>query len=244
MTPPLASLDLKRIRAITLDLDDTLWPVWPTIERAEDRLRDWLDQRAPRAGELARDPQAARAARRAALAAQPELAHDLGHTRREAIRALLRMAGADTRLAEPAFEVFYAERQRVALYEDALPALDWLSARYPLVALTNGNADVHHVGIGRFFHDAVNPVRAGVGKPHARMFEAGAEAAGVPPHQVLHIGDDAHLDGAGALAVGMQMAWINRVQADWPAEIGQAPHLVAADMQALCRMLDAYAAKD
>ncbi len=235
---------MARIRAITLDLDDTLWPVWPTIERAEDKLRGWLDEHAPRAGELARDAQAAKAARQAALAAHPERAHDLGQVRREAIRALLRMAGDDPRLAEPAFEVFYAERQRVALYEDALPALHWLSARYRLVALTNGNADVHRVGIGRFFHDAINPVRAGVGKPHARMFEAGAQAAGVPPHEVLHVGDDAHLDGAGALAVGMQMAWVNRAQAGWPAELGATPHLVADDMRALCRLLDAHTAQD
>jgi hypothetical protein len=33
--PPLndAGLDVSRIRAITLDLDDTLWPIWPTIAR-------------------------------------------------------------------------------------------------------------------------------------------------------------------------------------------------------------------
>jgi len=28
-------LDLQRIRAISLDLDDTLWPIWPTIEVVE-----------------------------------------------------------------------------------------------------------------------------------------------------------------------------------------------------------------
>ncbi len=232
-------LELARVRAITLDLDDTLWPVWPTIERAEGELRDWLDQHAPRTGRLARDPQAARAARQAALAARPEQAHDLGQLRREAIRQLLRAAGDDARLAEPAFEVFYLARQRVALYEDALPALDWLSARYPLVALSNGNADVHQVGIGRFFHDAVNPVRSGVNKPHPRMFEAGARAAGVPPQQVLHIGDDAQLDGAGALAAGMQMAWVNRARAGWPAELGARPQLEVGDLWALCRMLGA-----
>ncbi|TAG35631.1 MAG: HAD family hydrolase, partial [Polaromonas sp.] len=26
------------VKAITLDLDDTLWPVWPAIERAEKAL--------------------------------------------------------------------------------------------------------------------------------------------------------------------------------------------------------------
>ena len=31
----LQALDAGRIKAISLDLDDTLWPIWPTIERAE-----------------------------------------------------------------------------------------------------------------------------------------------------------------------------------------------------------------
>jgi len=237
--PMTAQFDARRIRAITLDLDDTLWPVWPTIERAERRLRDWLDQHAPKSGALARDAEAAKAARRAALAIRSDNPHDLGGLRREAIRQLLARAGEDTHLAEPAFEVFYEERQRVVLYDDALPALAWLSARFRLVALTNGNADVHRVGIGHFFHDAINPVSAGVGKPDPRMFEAGAQAAGVAPPQVLHIGDDPHLDGAGALAVGMQMVWVNRAQAAWPDAIGAAPHLAVADLDALCRRLGA-----
>ena len=35
-------------QALTLDLDDTLWPIWPTIARAEQALQDWLRQHAPR----------------------------------------------------------------------------------------------------------------------------------------------------------------------------------------------------
>ena len=46
--PGAALLDVKRIQAISLDLDDTLWPVWPTIERAERALHDWLQRHAPR----------------------------------------------------------------------------------------------------------------------------------------------------------------------------------------------------
>ena len=40
-------LDLSKIQAITLDLDDTLWPVWPTIQHAEQTLHDWLLVHAP-----------------------------------------------------------------------------------------------------------------------------------------------------------------------------------------------------
>ena len=42
-----SALDISRIRAITLDLDDTLWPIWPTIARAEAVLLDWLAEHAP-----------------------------------------------------------------------------------------------------------------------------------------------------------------------------------------------------
>ena len=56
-------LDLSRIRAITLDLDDTLWPVWPTIHRAEDVLRAWLDTHAPRTAALTRDKEKSHRAR-------------------------------------------------------------------------------------------------------------------------------------------------------------------------------------
>ena len=35
-------LDPGKIKAISIDLDDTLWPIWPVIERAEKALHDWL----------------------------------------------------------------------------------------------------------------------------------------------------------------------------------------------------------
>ena len=35
-------------RAISLDLDDTLWPIWPVIEKAEQALHDFLCERCPK----------------------------------------------------------------------------------------------------------------------------------------------------------------------------------------------------
>ena len=230
-------IDARRIRAITLDLDDTLWPVWPTIQRADQALRDWLGPRAPRAAALTADAQAAAQARRAVLLARPELAHDLGAIRREAIRHLLREAGDDPALAEPAFDVFYRERQRVTLFDDARPALDFLAARYPLIALSNGNADITQVGLAPYFQDAISAASAGVAKPDARIFHAAAQAAGVAADAVLHVGDDAELDAAGARRAGMQVAWLNRGGAPWPDEHGQAPHLVLHDLAHLCSLL-------
>ena len=129
--------------------------------------------------------------------------------------------------------MFFAERQRVDLFDDALPALAFWSQRYPVVALSNGNADVHRVGIGQHFHASVSAKSLGVAKPDVRIFEAGAQAAGVQPHEVLHIGDDALLDCVGALAAGMQVAWVNREGQAWLSSDSR-PHLEVRDLHALC----------
>lgn len=234
--PARAVLDPSRVKALTLDLDDTLWPIWPTIARAEQVLADWLAQHAPATAALGADRQTLRAVREQVGRERPDLAHDLSALRRESIRGLLRQAGDDPALAEPAFEVFFAERQRVELFEDALPALERLSARYPLVALSNGNADVHRVGIGAHFTAAISAREFGVAKPDVRIFHAAAAAAGVAPQAVLHIGDDAHLDGVGALNAGMQLPWVNRQGHPWDHAPLQ-PHITLSDLRVLCDAL-------
>ncbi|RYY48763.1 MAG: HAD family hydrolase, partial [Comamonadaceae bacterium] len=130
---------------------------------------------------------------------------------------------------------FFAERQNVTLYDDALPALEFLAARYPLVSLSNGNADVHRVGLGRFFRAAISARDFGVGKPDPRIFLAAAGACEVQPEEVLHVGDDATLDALGALNAGMQAVWLNRSGAQWPHE--QEPHVVVASLAQLCELL-------
>ena len=232
-----AGLDPSRIRAITLDLDDTLWPIWPTIARAEGALQAWLSAHAPATAAFCAEPGTLRELRNQMHLTRPDLAHDMSGLRRESIRLVLQRAGDDPTLAEPAFEVFFAERHRVDLFDDALPALAWLSDRYPLVAVSNGNADVHRVGIGAHFRASLNAHGFGAAKPDARIFHAAAEAAGVGAHEVLHVGDDAHLDGVGALGAGMQIAWVNRDGHPWDHAPLQ-PHITVTDLLALCRALD------
>ncbi|MEZ5702112.1 MAG: HAD hydrolase-like protein [Burkholderiaceae bacterium] len=56
------------------------------------------------------------------------------------------------------------------------------------------------------------------------------------PNEVLHIGDDAHLDGLGALNAGMQFAWVRRENQPWTHAPAQ-PHITVQDLQALSRVL-------
>lgn len=228
-------LNLSRIRAITLDLDDTLWPVWPAIHRAEDLLREWLTAHAPRTAVMYADPHQRQLLRADTEAQWADHAHDLSVLRRESIRLALQRSGDDPALAEPAFEVFFDARMQVELFEDAIPLLDAMAARWPIVAVSNGNADVHRVGIGHYFAASVSARDAGVGKPDPRIFEAACAAVGVKAEEVLHIGDDAALDVLGALGVGMQTVWVNREEHLW--SFTQDPHATVGSLRELQDLL-------
>ena len=229
-------LESRHIQAITLDLDDTLWPVWPAIERAEQVLLQWMLQHAPLTAASFSTTQAWRAIRMQVECERPDLHKDLSGMRRESIRRALLQSGEDPALADPAFEAFFAQRQKVEFYDDALPALEFLAQRWPVIALSNGNADVHAIGIGRFFAASLNVGSTGFAKPDVRMFQAAAAAAGVPLDCILHVGDDATLDAHGALAAGMHAVWLNRTGIDWP-HAGTQPHATVDSLHALCALL-------
>ena len=229
-------LDISRIKAITLDLDDTLWPMWPTIQRAEQALAAWLTLYAPGAAAVFADKEARLAVRDHVLRSRPELGHDLSAIRRESIRTALHRAQEDTALAEAAFDIFFAERMRVELFDDVLPALTILSARFPLIAVSNGNAHVARVGLGQFFVHSLSASEFGVAKPDPRIFHAAAGTAGVASADVLHVGDDAALDVLGALGAGMQTVWVNRAQHAWSH--AEQPHHTVENLTQLVALLE------
>lgn len=225
-------------RGLTLDLDDTLWPVQAIIVRAERILQDWLRQHAPRCAQQF-DVDALRALRNQLLRQRPEWRHDLSRLRLESLREVLSLAGEDPGLAEPAFDVFLAERQNVEFFADVLPALARLSARYPIWALTNGNADIGRVGLSRYFAGAVSARDAGVMKPEPRIFQVACEAMGLATGEVLHIGDDWAMDVAGARGAGLHAAWVDRLGPgqSQAQDLPDAAVMRVSDLLALCDRL-------
>ena len=117
------------IRALSFDLDDTLWPITPTILRAERRLQDWLHAEVP---EIAPHwpSERLRAHRDAVAARRPDLAHDYGAQRRHSLIEILADHPERERLVEDAFATFYAARNEVDLYDDALDCLAQVGRRF------------------------------------------------------------------------------------------------------------------
>lgn len=220
--------------ALTLDLDDTLWPIAPTIRRAEARANDWFREHAPAVLEQFD------ATRRASLRAElvslyPARAHDLGWLRREQFARMLAASGHDRGRAEEIYAVFIAARQDVALYPDALPALQRLAARFPIASVSNGNADLERIGLGAFFRATLSASDYGAAKPDPGIYHEACRRLGVAPEQVLHIGDDPHTDVLGAQQAGLRAAWINRSEAEWSAPAR--PDVIARDLAALADLL-------
>ncbi len=228
-----------RIRLITIDLDDTLWPCAPVIRDAEDALYAWLEARAPRLT-AAHDAASLREHRCALMQASPEIAHDVTALRLLALRLLLDEFGYDTGLADDAMALFQQRRNLVQPYADVPAALQRLRDRYRLVALTNGNAEVHKTPLRDVFHRSLTAAEAGAAKPEPAMFELAMRWAGAQPGQTLHVGDDPLRDVEAARRVGIDAVWINRDGQRWPDDL-EPPALEIADLEALVAWLDTQA---
>ena len=202
-------MPFSAIRALTLDLDDTLWPIAPVIVRAERLMRQWLERHAP-ATAAANDAPTLRRIRAEVERDHPEWHHDLSALRLATLRRAVHAAGEPTQLAEQAFDVFFDARQQVELYPDALDALQRLARRFPLLSLSNGNADLQRVGVAQHFCGSLSAREVGIAKPDPRLFAAACARLGLPPAKVLHVGDDLALDVMGARAAGMPAVWLRR----------------------------------
>jgi putative hydrolase of the HAD superfamily len=169
------------------------------------------------------------------VAEHPAMRHDFSWLRLESMRRLALEAGYPESMAQEAFEVFYRARNEVVLYEDVLPALDALRARWRLFAISNGNADLGVIGLAHYFERSLSARDAGWLKPDPRIFRRLLEEARLDPARVLHVGDDPEADVDGARAAGLRPVWLNRAGTPWPA-VSAAPELhirTLAELEAL-----------
>jgi FMN hydrolase / 5-amino-6-(5-phospho-D-ribitylamino)uracil phosphatase len=211
---------------LSFDLDDTLWPVEPVMLAAEQTMWAWLRERHP---ELMKGQgvETMRAVRARINERYPERIHDMTFMRRRTLQDMFGDHSEAEALADQAFEVFYAARNRVQFYDDVEPALRRLKTRYRLFALSNGNADLQRTGLSDLFEGHVTAISAGAAKPDARIFANLRDLAGVEAAQILHIGDDPHADVVGATQAGMQAVWVNREARDWPSQFAPPSRTIA-----------------
>ena len=228
---------MHRIRAITLDLDNTLWEIDPVIHKAEAKLWSWLGENYPRIPEefSAEDVKVLREVTIEKY--WKHKSHDFRFLRKKVLEMLAREAGYGLELVEPAFRVFDDARNDVELYPDVLPHLQHLFEKYTVIAVTNGNANLETIGIRHLFHDVVTAEGVGAAKPARHIFKIAIDKTGVSPEEILHVGDHPETDVDGGRQAGMRTAWVNRIDAEWPDHLPE-PDLTVSTISELRDILE------
>lgn len=100
------------------------------------------------------------------------------------------------------------------LYDDAVPVLEALSARYTLGIIANQTdglaGRLEACGIRSYFSHVISSWDHQVMKPDPRLFEIALEEAGCPPERALMVGDRLDNDVYPAKTVGTKTIWIRQ----------------------------------
>lgn len=230
---------MSAIKAVLFDLDDTLWPIVPVIDRAERILYAWLEQHAPA---VAREVtiESMRERRQELMATDPVYQLDLRRLRHAVLTEAFHLHGEDPALAEHAVNIFSRARNEVEPFSDVLPTLSKLQQRFVLGTVSNGVADLHAIGIAGYFHASVAAYQFGHAKPAPEIFLAACSELNVAPDETVYVGDDPVLDVQGAQNAGLTAVWLNRGLNARPLPPGVQPNLVCSDLHEL----DAWLAGD
>ncbi|MDB4222220.1 HAD family hydrolase [Granulosicoccus sp.] len=206
---------LAQVQAISFDLDDTLWDCAPAIANAENALFEWHNRVTPAITEL-HTQHTLQDYRTEFRKHNPELKGCVTAMRMAGLRKLLNAFDYSESLAAEGFEVFYKARSQVELYPGALDMLKELKQSFRLAAITNGNADLHSIGISMYFDRIYAANLTLLEKPAPDMFNLCLSEMDIPPNALLHIGDNPVTDIFGAQSTGVQTLWFNRYNETWP----------------------------
>lgn len=224
------------IKVLSFDLDDTLWPCLPTIQRAENLLYQWLSEQVPVITQHY-DVLQLREKRRLLLNDHNGLSHDLSQLRMLSFEQLAEEFDLDRKWIKPAFDVFYNARQQITLFDDVKPVLDVLKDDFQLVSLTNGNADTVMTGVDHWFEFALNSITVGKKKSEPDIYQHVQALTNISAQQMMHIGDDPVQDVLGARLAGVYTVWLNRENKPWLIEDYQ-PDAVINSLHELPKLLN------
>lgn len=202
---------LSPIKAITFDLDDTLYDNHPVIDKTEEEVLRFVREYDARFNHF--DNSDLYTFRHIVAEQDPEVCHDItrwrwlsakmmfchyGYNKDEALK------GADDIMAH-----FTYWRNQITIPESTHETLALLAKKVPLVAITNGNAQPEACGLGDYFQFVLKAGPDGRSKPFCDMYRLAAQRLDIAPQAILHVGDNLITDVEGAIKSGMQACWIN-----------------------------------
>ena len=198
-----------KIQAVTFDVGGTLIQPWPSVGRVYAEV-------AAQQGAKNLSPEKLDKKFAAAWRAKKNFQHTYGDW-----AAVVDQTFAGLCEPRPSQTFFPAIYQRFAevgawrMYDDVLPALDALASKdIPLAVISNWDARLRPLleqfRLDRYFEIIVVSCEVGFAKPSPVIFEHTAKKLGIAPEHIVHIGDSAKEDVAGAKVAGLGALLIDR----------------------------------
>lgn len=200
---------IQPVKAITFDLDDTFYDNHPFIKKAQRRMFEFMCQGWPEVEQLGWTGW--QHIRREIIRKSPMLKNDMIVLRKEVLTQVFSSIGligaALDNAIQDSYDQFFDERSNFKVAASYLELLAELSAKVPLIAITNGNVDLERIGIAPYFSNTYHASIEQPMKPHSCMFQKAREHLDLPSENILHVGDCLKNDIFGAARLGFQTAW-------------------------------------
>ncbi|TMM45767.1 HAD-IA family hydrolase [Colwellia ponticola] len=246
---------LTQVKAISFDLDDTLYNNRPVMQAIEKKMISYFtDKFATLLPQLSSQHRFNRhfwaPYRQQAIDTYQGITHDVVRLRFETYRLgfLQHNLSTSTAMAEAqaGLNYFISLRSDFNVPQISHELLANLSKAFPLVAISNGNVDTKALGIDHYFqhiyHAGFQPSEQHEEgeyllrqKPAADMFTLVCEQLAIPTRQLLHVGDCGFADIHGALNAGCQTAWLPQYGVG--KKLQQIPHIELAQVNDLDALL-------
>ncbi|WP_318435000.1 5-amino-6-(5-phospho-D-ribitylamino)uracil phosphatase YigB [Photobacterium leiognathi] len=211
---------LMPIRALTFDLDDTLYDNRPVISRVEQAVILWLSKILP--SHLTLDVNSWLKLQQQLATIDPMLKHNGREWRRRTLKIGLMQLGFRLNeaevLAQQGLDVATKIRNQIDIPDETHIVLKTLSAHFPLIALTNGDVDVDKIGLAQYFVEVYHSGRDGLSKPEPDLFNLAKQKLQLSAENILHVGDHLKADVYGAKQCGFQACWFNDQKQQIPLE--------------------------
>ena len=232
---------LGAIAALTFDLDDTLYDNRPVIDRTMQESLAFVRGYHPALANF--DARTLQQWRDELLKTEPEIYHDVTEWRWRALESGMRQLGLTVQEAKAGADAAMANfaqwRSRIDVPQETHDTLAKLGQKWPLVAITNGNAQPELFGLSDYFQFVLRAGPDGRSKPFADMYHLAADKLNAPLGEILHVGDDLTTDVAGAIRCGMQACWIKPENADLMhiADSRLLPHIEISQLASLTSLI-------
>lgn len=240
---------LTEIKAISFDLDDTLYSNKPVMQLIEKKMIAYFSRLSILHTVMSEQHRLLNVHfwshfRREAVLGEPDLVHDVVKVRLISYQLGFISLGLTENIAQQqaqaALDYFIELRSDFTVPQKSIDLLASLSKKIPLIAISNGNVDTKAIGISQYFQHIYHAGWQSDGKllkqkPVSDMFTLACQQLAIQPSQLLHVGDCGRADIEGALRAGCQAAWLPCFDVGKPITV--LPHIELNELTSLEQLL-------